>query len=500
MGLFSRSRRFAVLAALALSACAGAASGDPDAGGGGGGGVDAADDPGCTGDCPGGQSFYVDGQNGQDSNPGTKEAPLATIAAGIAKAAAVSPPATVRVAKGSYAETLTLSDGVSMFGGYDASADWGRDVAANTTEITGDDHVVTASGFTSKTYLDGFTITSAAATAPGASSTALAIVGCSDVEVRGVTVVAGDGAAGVDGGSGMTGGIGSAGKIGVKGCEDSSGLCSSCSRPSGGAGGQSACGQTGGTGGKPGKGSDAGNTGGVGISGTPGGPGGSSTHNGTVGQPGASGPGGSDGNGGVNLGVFDGAGVYTPTGGEDGMDGQPGNGGGGGGGGGGGTSYCDSYGSSGGGGGGGGCGGGGGLAGGGGGGSFGVIVIDSKVVFTGCDIAAGNGGAGGAGGGGGMGGGGGSPGAGGPYGGSGEQDDGGNGAAGGRGGDGGTGGAGGGGGGGPSAAIVCLGSSNVTIPSNAARHRRRRVGWHVAGQRRRRRVDDAGVQLLAVLA
>lgn len=401
---------------------------------------------------------------GNDTASGDKAAPLKTINAGIAKAAASNPPLAVFVKAGVYAEAVVMKPGVSVYGGFDDA--WMQNPGV-TTEIVGPaSPAVTIDNVKIDTVLANVTIKSPDATAPGASSFAVVVTASGKVELRDVTVLPGIGANGTDGNDGSVGAPGGVGTAGGPGVEHSNELfCDEHTVPAGGGGGASSCGRNGGQGGSPGVGGGGGAMGAAGAGGTPGGAGAPGEGNdGTGGEPGAPGGNGMNGAAGMEIGMFAGL-TYAPANGAGGTIGVPGNGGGGGGGGGGGTSGCNSSGSSGGGGGGGGCAGAGGTPGTGGGGSFGIIALDSAIVVKSSVVTANHGGAGGRGGKGGTGGRGGDPGAGGPYGGGGEQDDGGYGAYGGSGGRGGDGGAAGGGGGGPSAGLVCLGSSTITIPS-----------------------------------
>jgi hypothetical protein len=404
---------------------------------------------------------------GTDSAAGTKDAPLASISAGIAKASQSSPPLAVFVRAGVYTELVTMRSGVSVYGGFDMS--WMR-TPGSVTEIDGPSPAVIFDALPTGAALDRFTVKSADATAMGESSYAIVIKSSQGVELRDLTVMPGAGAPGGTGENGGTGSSGGNGGTGTKGCEDSGGFCSGCNRPQGGGGGASAC-AMGGKGGNAGHGDNGGGKGDDGVnnpaSGAFGGPQGAGQFGtpggtGADGQPGGPGMGGEAG---AEVGVFMGV-LYMPAAGGTGGMGGNGTGGGGGGGGGGGNDSCDSYGASGGGGGGAGCGGTPGSGGTGGGGSFGVVALDSAVILRGSMVMGGAGGAGGAGGRGGDGGSPGGPGGTGPYGGGSEQDDGGMGGPGGYGGAGGIGGHGGGGGGGASAAIVCVGSATITIPSS----------------------------------
>jgi hypothetical protein len=413
---------------------------------------------GIDGDVSG--AIFVDIASGADANPGTMALPKQHVASGITAAAAAGKD--VYISTGTYFETITLSNGVSLYGGYDAAAGWSR-ALANTVEIVGGTTAMTGTSLSMPTELQLLWVTSANNSSAGGSSIAIKLVSSSSVTLSNVTLEAGNAGNGTAGGSGSAGAAGGAGAIGQPGCEDSSGFCDTCGRPNGGGGGSSSCGRSGGAGGFPGHECTCGAAGGTGVVGTSGGAGGCGCGggNGAAGSPGLGGGAGADGSGGLGFGTVTMSG-YTVASGTSGISGTPGNGGGGGGGGSGGDDNCDSYGSSGGGGGGGGCAGTLGTAGTGGGASIALFLWNSTVGVIDCDFYTGTGGNGGAGGSGGSGGAGGAAGPGGPYGGSGEQDDGGNGGAGGVGGAGGRGGHGGGGGGGPSLGIECGGTTTLS--------------------------------------
>ncbi len=106
--------------------------------------------------------------SGSDSNDGLSwSTALGTVQAGIDEAAAMQPEGEVWVAAGGYdlASTLTLADGVAVYGGFAGteSARDGRDVEANITTLSGDwgyYPVVTAgTGVGHGARIDGFTIT-----------------------------------------------------------------------------------------------------------------------------------------------------------------------------------------------------------------------------------------------------------------------------------------------------------------------------------------------------
>jgi hypothetical protein len=401
--------------------------------------------------------------SGNDSSAGTMSQPVRTIAEGIRRAAAANKD--VYVAAGVYSSsTLNLSNGVSIYGGYNP-ADWSRS-DANIPQFNASAAVaVSANNLTNSTTLDHLTITSANATNFAESSCGILASRSPGLIIRRCTVQSGNGGNGLSGSGGIAGANGGNGVTGQPGCEDSTGLfCGSCSRPQGGTGGTNSCDKLGGRGGDAGHGTAGGSPGLAGGGGTLGGAGApGESANGIGGDSGTNGINGTDG-----LAAAEGdygASGFVPLVGGNGLDGTSGNGGGGGGGGGGGTTDCDSYGSSGGGGGGGGCGGTGATGGQSGGGSFAVYLFASDAHLEFCTLITGNGGIGGNGGNGGAGGIHGIGGNGGPYGGSSEQDDGGNGARGGDGGDGGRGGHGGGGAGGPSIGITHPGGSTPQLAS-----------------------------------
>lgn len=426
------------------------------------------------------KAVFVDVATGKDLNPGTPDLPKKTIGAGLDQAAAEGK-AYVLVSLGVYNETVTLRDGIGLYGQYDKAAGWSRK-PENTTQVKGGTKAVIAEGLTAPTEMQGFFITSDSATNPGESSYGVFARNSPGLSLIGNVIQAGSGASGAVGVPGIPGLNGSNGSNGSPGCEYDCqsgidcipacvlGICGSCSRPIGGAGGASPCGASGGKGGDGGSSNGSGYAGakGGGTNGGNGGYGGPTHGNGGPGDPGLGGQAGANGGAGLQFGATSDAG-YIPANGVAGAQGTHGSGGGGGGGG-GGDAYeflancCKTYGSSGGGGGGGGCAGQGGGGGGGGGGSFGLYVVGATIRVEKCVIKTGNGGTGGNGGLGGSGGTGGAGGAGGPK---GDDDNQGLGAPGGKGGNGGQGGHGGGGGGGPSIGIACSGGASVTLVETA---------------------------------
>ncbi len=398
---------------------------------------------------------------GNDSNPGTRTAPKATISAGVSTAT-TSGKRDVLVAQGTYLEQVLINTpNKGVFGGYTVGT-WARSLATSVT-VTGVNTPLRISN-ANNTVVQAINFIGANAVGVSQPAYAGLVTNSNSVRLERLTLQAGNGSAGTSGGAGSNGASGLAGGRGNPGCEESGGLCAGCSAPAVGAGGFSSCGRTGGNGGAAGRSNVAGSPGQPGVVGTAGGPG--TPHSGGDwntplvywGSNGTSGGAGSNGSSGLDFGTLSAIG-YTVAATSPGASGAHGNGGGGGGGGGGGDSGCDSYGGSGSGGGGGGCLGTGGANGTSGGGSFGLMLWASTAQATNCTVTSATGGNGGNGGAGGAGGSGGTGGPRNAYGGGGEQDDGSNGGPGGNGGNGGSGGAGGAGGGGPSVGVVRGGGS-----------------------------------------
>ncbi|WP_434041609.1 MULTISPECIES: hypothetical protein [Sorangium] len=386
---------------------------------------------------------------GSDASPGTRQAPKVSVMGGINEAV-LTGKTQVYISQGTYIGRVTLSSGVSLYGGYDATAGWARS-AASIVEIrsgsTTGGYLAAVEGLNinAPTTLDRLTIRTSTATLAGASNYAMRCVSCTAVTLRNSRLEAGGGGPGAAGTNGATG---TAGGSGVNG---GAGSCDGIGTRTGGAAGTSSCGRTGGNGGNGGaQGTHAGLAGSNGTGGALGGSGGAAGSEGR-GAPGTNGQNGAVGTAGLNgTGAAGGVvtvGLWQGRAGNMGGTGVHGNGAGGGGGGGGqgGISIINGAGNGGGGGGAGGCGGSGGLGGGAGGGSFGLFLVSSTgFQLVANQISSSSGGAGGRGGNGGNGGNGGAGGAGGTVC-TGEVGAGGNGGAGGSGGRGGHGGGGAGG-------------------------------------------------------
>ncbi len=403
--------------------------------------VSATDAPfdGLDADCDGSDgpptdAIYV-ATTGSAVGAGTSDDPLDTIqgAIDLADASGVT---YVIVSEGTYTENIALVDGINVYGGYDSTYA-NRDIGSYTTRIDGigstasSPATVLASGISSATIFEGFTVMGNASVGTGQAAVAMWLEECTDsLIVRNNHIEAGLGRDGSDGTNGDSGGVGASGSNGTTA---STGDCSSL--PSGGAGGKTACGSTV-TDGGSGAGTTCPVNGAYEPSGSAGSPSGGSggagacsavIYNGYCGtayisgcwDEGADGTAGADGSagtGGLGAADQDGdvlAGYWVGEAGSDGVEGTFGTGGGGGGTGSGvdvGAS-CGSYqyGGTGAGGGAGGCGGGYGLGGSAGGASVALVLSYSASstvfpVLTDNEIIGGNGGFGGDGGDGGAGG------------------------------------------------------------------------------------------------
>lgn len=343
--------------------------------------------------------------SGNDANPGTITSPKKTINAAIATAVNAGKKQ-VYISAGNYLEVVDMKNGISVYGGY--STTWSRG-SANQVTIQGGlssegSKGLTASNITSATFLDRVKIQSPNTNFPGLSAYGIIAENAPGLNIKNVTVIAGNGGNGNPGPNAFTEGGSSQGMNGMQ-----SNCNSSSAFGEGGSGGSSSCpppgnntyGGKGGNGGIPNS-TNAGpgldgynnpNSGGIpGSSGDPG----SQGLNGKNGQTGAAGANGTATGQGSIVGS-----LWVPANGLNGSYGLPGTGGGGGGGG--GATFCTFCarisGNGGGGGGAGGCGGAGGLGGQGGGASLGILVLSSTgITIFNCNITSGNGGNGGSGG------------------------------------------------------------------------------------------------------
>jgi hypothetical protein len=370
MSLHTRCPRIlaATIVALALGAAA--------ACGGAEGTAPRADTTGTgpTGPTFGSSDVFVS-PAGDNANPGTRQAPVASIRKAVSLA---DSGATVRVAGGTYAEVVEAKSHVYIAGGYDPVS-WNRDTAAHRTAIVNLSGAVVAQGV-KDVQLDGLFLSNDSA----AIRAVVSLEASTGFVIRGSTIVSGRGGdatavpdfipaiadKGADGGEGKAADFCPPSKTGGAG-------------GSGGAGGDGGGGGTGGavTGfaGSAGKGSGAG----------AGGAGGAVASAGSAGKPASrDGAAGSDGAPDVTFGKYSIPYGYVPGKGMIGDQGENGPGGGGGGGG-GGPVISPMCGGGGGGGGEGGQGGAGGSGGFSGGASIGIalqagseLLLESSVVIT----------------------------------------------------------------------------------------------------------------------
>jgi len=356
--------------------------------------------------------------------------PCSTVQHGIDRAATLGFQG-VYVAAGDYAESVSLVNGVSVYGGYDASAAWNRDPGTHVTRVIGNDGAIEgraltllADAISAPTVVADMTLVGpdAAGTISGGQGRSSYVVvvrnSTGALEIRGNSIQAGAGASGSDGTAGVAAGGSPAASGGIGQAADQSGAaCDDTSRGSGGGGATSSvAGAAGGAGGLGGtQDTDCANypltfdaTATPGLPGasaeTSGGGFGAGGSSGPVCVPGTSGQGGQAGTDGASGGGAAPSGLlidefWHAADGQVGSGGADGSGGGGGSGSGGCDSGTDSYGAGGGGGGGGGAGateaGTGGY---GGGGSFGVYLISSSPVLVSNQVALGAAGDGGTGG------------------------------------------------------------------------------------------------------
>jgi hypothetical protein len=344
--------------------------------------ADISASPACIDD---GIGVFVDATSGNDANPGTKASPFKTIAKAIAAAGAKP---RVYACAGTYAEdvSLTQASALSVFGGL-ACGTWAYDGSLPT--VGASSLALHVDGVTKPIVLSDLAFVAAPGSKPGDSSIAAFVNASADVTLRRVKLRP---AGGQDGKPGTTGSnwttvaqsdasiAGKSASGGTGGGDHTCSICADNVNSTGGGGGTGvALSATGGNDGKPSLGGQKPTDGKGGASGCVAGDNGDDAVAATS-APGATGYGKLTASG------------WAPAGGQDALNGGPGQGGGGGGGvasvttpGGGGGGGC------------GGCGGAGGKGGGAGGASIGLAIVASKVTLVACDIVTLTGGAGGAG-------------------------------------------------------------------------------------------------------
>ncbi|MGH2713539.1 MAG: hypothetical protein ACRDM7_06565, partial [Thermoleophilaceae bacterium] len=265
---------------------------------------------------------------GQDTNPGTKAAPMRSLQGAVARAAEMGKQ--VYAAAGAY-DRAELATGVGVFGGYDPQT-WARNLSLVTSIAGASEGILVANA--TGVVLQHLTVRGTSTGRPGSSAYGIRLVGGSGATLQRVLVSAGPGTAGASPAA-----VGATGAAGGKGGNGALGECDGKDPGRGGHGGRSSAGRIGGRGGDGGRSDNPGTAGSMGEIGTTGGKGGKGT--GTPvspGRPGRDGLKGEDGLGGTKGagGSNSAAAAATTWQGQDGRPGargEPGDGGGGGGGG-----------------------------------------------------------------------------------------------------------------------------------------------------------------------
>ncbi len=362
--------------------------------------------------------YFVDPENGVDwRGEATATVPAKTIDYALSLIGAEDLPAQLYLAGGMYTQPVTVKNGVSIYGGFDANDGWVRKAETPTIimisqpDDEGQLRGILADAVTEETDVAFLTVSvSPNHTVPGGSSYGAWIRNSDNLSFHHITFAVGAGGAGMPGVEGAAGAGGETGDPGQNGKKDGSD-----DSTDGGAGAVASCGDDntrGGNGGRGGYGDDndpSPRAGADSPAGTDGGAGSATAHNdGAPGVSGEPGTAGQDGAGAYQDSIVNENGLFVAPSGTNGTNGTNGVGGGGGGGGGGSNDgeigFEEYWGGAGGGGGGGGCLGAAALGGGGGGGSFGLFWVNSVPRVFNCSITVSNGGKGGDGGAGGLGG------------------------------------------------------------------------------------------------
>jgi hypothetical protein len=340
-------------------------------------GKEPKDDPTCVTETLG---IFV-APTGNDSNAGTKSAPVATLKTALQK---VGTKSFIFVCEGSYSESVDITQSASIFGGF-ACTDWSYSpTTLPKFTATKPDYVFHLDGADDTVIGDLELDAMDGAAGTGQSSVGMFVANSQNVKVERLTIHAGMGADGVDG-KGTS--------LGAQWPDGGALAGHNATASSGGTANMQACpGATSTTGGKGGNGTlnSSFNNGDPGLpslgGGSPGDGGATCSNGGT----GGNGDAGANGTGATSVGDIIADGGWQPSAGSEGDIGGPGQGGGGGGG-----SDNGSFQGGGGGGGAGGCGGGFGGAGSGGGGSVAVAVLTSSISITSTTILCDGGGKGG---------------------------------------------------------------------------------------------------------
>jgi hypothetical protein len=175
--------------------------------------------------------------------------PCSTIAYGIGRASFAGR-SEIHVTDGTYNESFTLADGISLKGGYTPST-WERHLSSTSTIIrgatlSGHKKTINALNITSATVLEGFIIYGESSFDNSGNSYAVYVDNSGTLEIRYNYIFAGNGGPGADGIDGPSGDHGPDGAPGL-GAKNTSHdcyeQCSSSSENPGGAGGTRFCGE-----------------------------------------------------------------------------------------------------------------------------------------------------------------------------------------------------------------------------------------------------------------
>ncbi len=184
---------------------------------------------------------------GSDANDGSMLAPLQTISKAIDLAVKKSK-RDVYAATGVYDGSLTLHDGVHVYGGYSPNFKQ-HDPKAYETVVIGGPQTSQAPGAINALDLkgsaafDGFTVYGASTKSKGASTYAIYVRDCGEgLKIEGNQVIAGDAGGGLAGAAGTNGQAGTAGFSGVNAKDIGAYACSATYNSAGGKGGLHTCG------------------------------------------------------------------------------------------------------------------------------------------------------------------------------------------------------------------------------------------------------------------
>ena len=165
--------------------------------------------------------FVAPFPTGRPDNLGTLASPVNTLARGLEIAAGEGKPYLL-VAEGLYNESVTLVNGISIFGGYRVGpARWTRAAARDAPTVIGAGTIgLRGSGIDQPTTVENVQIVSQAAFEVGASSYAVHITNANrNLILRGNIILAGNGANGGNGAGGANGPAGGRGGDGEQGCD-----------------------------------------------------------------------------------------------------------------------------------------------------------------------------------------------------------------------------------------------------------------------------------------